>query len=360
MSKYILYPLRRLHGWLHDYPQCQRERYALKAPYLQKMKEYQKSKTPFVFLLLTPEHGNLGDHAIAYAETEILNKAGISYIEITGKQLYALKYYNLLGMMKGHLILINGGGNLGTLWMDAELLQREIIKKNPKSKILILPNTVYYAEDNWGHKELKKSIEIYNAHEKLTIYAREQTSYEFMKPIYKDVRLMPDMVMSLRPEIPTKERHGCLLCLRGDCEKTITEEQEQEIRLQAAALFGNDVADTDMISPGGVSVDQREKALQQKFAEFSGSKLVITDRLHGMIFCAITGTPCIVVDSKSPKVRGCYEWIKHLDYVRFADSPSQIALEYQQIPEGEHLFNNSRMLHYYDELAQVVKDYASN
>ena len=40
-----------------------------------------------VFLVFTPEHANLGDHAIAYAETKMFNRLGIHFFEITGHQL---------------------------------------------------------------------------------------------------------------------------------------------------------------------------------------------------------------------------------------------------------------------------------
>lgn len=356
MAKDILYPLRRLHGWFHDYPEYCRERNALRVPYIQKIKEYQKNNMPFVFLVMTPEHGNLGDHAIAFAETELLKRAGISFVEITGKQLYRLKSYKLLGIMNKYSVLMQGGGYLGTLWFSSEETLREILSKNQKSRIIMLPNTIFYEENGWGKEELKKSIDIYNAHKNLTIYAREKISYDFMTPIYRDVRLMPDMVMSLKPEIPNIDRHGCLLCLRGDCERTRTEEQEQKIHDQAAKLFGSDVTVTDMMVEGGIPVEQRETALQKKFMEFSGAELVITDRLHGMVFCAITGTPCVVVDSKSPKVRGCYEWIKHLDYIRFAGSSEDIVVQYQQIPPGPHHYDNSHLTHYYESLAKDIKN----
>ena len=356
MRKDILYPLRRLHGWLHEYPQYRRERNALKAPYIQKIKAFQKDNTPFAFLILTPEHGNLGDHAIAHVETELLHHVGLSWIEITGKQLEILKRYKLFGIMNGYPILINGGGNLGTLWIETEQVHRDTIQANPDSSIIILPNTIYYEKTEWGNEELRKSIKIYNRHKHLTIYAREKTSYDFMKDIYKDVRLMPDMVMALQPKIPPVDRHGCLLCLRKDCEKTRTEAQEAEIRRQAAALFGTDMADIDMVISGGIPIVRRAAALKERFAEFASARLVITDRLHGMVFCAITGTPCIVVDSKSPKVRGCYEWIRHLDYIRFADDASEIASVYAEIPDKQHIYDNSHLLPYYDELAKVVKE----
>ena len=44
----------------------------------------------------------------------------------------------------------------------------------------------------------------------------------------------------------------------------------------------------------------------------------VTDRLHGMIFSVVTGTPCIALDNVSGKVRGVHAWIEDLPTLRFA------------------------------------------
>ena len=347
MAKDILYPLRRLHGKLHDL----NEKIKLRKKYCAEFKKNPKT----VFLLLTPEHGNLGDHAIAKAETEFLKKLDINYIEITGDKLNKMKWANQLDVFNGFPILLQGGGYLGTLWYEAEVILRDLLTKNKKSNIFILPNTIFYEENEWGKEELQKSIKIYNKHKHLTIFAREQTSYDLMKSIYHDVRFVPDMVLSLKIDNNSHERKGCLLCLRSDCEKTLTKEQVLNIRLQAENLFGTDVTDTDMVVTGKVTVEQRDTALQAKFEEFSKSQLVITDRLHGMIFCAITGTPCIVVNSKSPKVKGCYEWIKHLEYIRFVENSNDIITEFQEISKKAYHYDNSHLIPYYQALAEDVQ-----
>lgn len=346
MSKDILYPMRQLHGFLHEAKVwCE-----LRRMYKKRFRENPRT----VFLLLTPEHGNLGDHAIAYAETSMLNSLGIDYIEITGRKLEEMKWRNQLGAMNGFPILVNGGGNLGTLWMDVEILQRELISKNPKSPIAILPNTIFYDNSDWGKEEFEKSVNLYNRHSKLALYAREKVSYELMRQAYRNVKLIPDMVLSLNQCGTDRERRGGLICLRNDCEKTRSAEQERTIRQQTEKLFGDAVCDTDMVVDGSIPVSQRAKALHDKFDHFSGAELVITDRLHGMIFCAITGTPCIVINSKSPKVRGCYEWIQNLDYIRFVDDVSQIAEEFQNIPKAEHLYEHSHLMPYYEELKEDI------
>lgn len=338
----ILYPLRRLHGAMYEAKLRQEKR----NQYKQQFKNHPKT----VFLVLTPEHGNMGDHAIAEAETELLRSIGCDYIEITGQQLYKMRKRKELNLMDGFPILINGGGNLGTLWMDVEQMERNVIEQNPRSKIFILPNTIYFEDSEWGKEELEKSKRIYNRHNNLYLYAREKESYLLMKDTFRHAKLIPDMVLYLNLCRGETERHGCLLCLRNDREKTRTEEQEKMVFQQAAELFGEAVEVTDMVVAGSVPPERREQMLEEKFDQFRHAELVITDRLHGMIFCAITGTPCVVVDSKSPKVRGCYEWIKDLDYIRFADAPSRIGEEYRKIPSEVHFYDNNRLMPYYEEL----------
>ena len=325
--------------WCHTVPPI----YATKLLYPQK-----------VFLVLTPEHGNMGDHAIAESEIRLLKQAGISFYEITEKKLQLLKRYHALNVLNGKCILVNGGGNLGTLWFWVEQLFRQIIENNPKSYIFCLPNTIYYEDSDWGWEELKQSREIYNAHKHLKLYAREKISYSIMKELYQDVSLVPDMVLSMDKSKEIFTRKGCLLCLRGDVERTRTDEQEEQIVRCAHDLFGENVSFTDMDIRCSVPLGSRQEALDQKYSEFKRAELVITDRLHGMIFSAITGTPCIVLDSKSPKLRGCYDWISQLKYIKFADSPLEIPALFQSIPDEIFYYDNRDLLPYYRQLQEDI------
>lgn len=337
---WILDTTRPFRAWLHEVFPLYRE-------YV--------SHANSVFLVLTPEHGNLGDHAIAKAIKEMLLRLDMHIVEIPTSKLLRLRELGWLKIMNRKRILINGGGNLGTLWFNIEQLQRDIIISNPQSTIFIMPNTICYEDSDWGRNEFIKSKDIYNSHPKLYLFAREKTSYRIMRSAYQNVTLMPDMVLSLNECINDRERKGCLLCLRSDRERIRSDEQERIIRHQAATLFGSAVCDTDMVAGHRILINQRESELQGKFAEFSGAELVITDRLHGMIFCAITGTPCIVIDSKSPKVRGCYEWIKDLDYIQFVDNVSEIAAAYYRIPKGKHIYDNTYLMPYFNELVESIK-----
>lgn len=341
--KDFFYPLRVIHGNIHEW------RVNILPLYIERLKNARA-----VYLVLTPEHGNLGDHAITQSEVEILHELKIPYIELTDKRIHDLETKNAVRVMNGRTILINGGGNLGTLWPDVEKMTREIIEKNPKSRIIILPNTIYYEDDENGHLELEKSIELYNKHRNLKIYAREESSFNLMKAIYRNVALAPDMVLRMNKCKKTVKRKGCILCLRSDREKTRTEEIEEVIHTQATELFGNNVSSLDMVVSHSIPVSERDEQLEKQYDAFRHSELVITDRLHGMVFCAITGTPCIVINSRSPKILGCYEWIKNLPYIQFCEDVSKIVSIFKSIPKQDWQYNNTYLLPLYETLKEDI------
>lgn len=346
MERDILYPIRKLHGWLFEARQARNTAKNLKAKLIQTEKNT-------AFFVLSPTHGNMGDHAIAEAVLKMLRELGVNYLEITTAQLLLLHRFGYLGALDEHLVLVNGGGNLGTLWPQVEKLFRRIIQKNPNASIICLPNTVYYEDSENGRRELERSKKIYNAHPRLKLYARERISYDFMKQIYRDVDLVPDMAFSLDHCIEEKRR-GCMLCLRTDREKIMTSTVEKKIVEQAEKLFGEHISWSDMYIGIGVPLEERMSVLERKYNEFSSVELVITDRLHGMIFATITGTPCIVVDSMSPKVRGCFEWIKDLDYIQFADDPQQISAIYHSIPQKKYMYDGTKLSFLYDSLKMYI------
>jgi pyruvyl transferase EpsI len=347
MQKGVLYPLRRLHGILNEERTERKNAEALCA-------ELRSTEKDTVFFVLTPTHGNLGDHAIMKATATMLDAHNIQYKEVTMAQLVLLKRFRKLDVMNSRPILVNGGGNLGMLWPKVESTFRALILSNPDSPILCLPNTIYYDNSANGLRSLEKSRRIYNQHAKLKLCARESVSYNFMKLRYKDVVLIPDMALSMNECDGAQTRRGCLLCLRQDVEKTRTEAEENEIREQARKLFGENVTDTDMSVGRPIPAKVRNDALEKKFDEFRHAELVITDRLHGMVFCAVTGTPCIVLNSKSPKVRGCYAWVKDLPYIQFADRAADVEDLYHKIPKKDFHYNNQKYAGYYEELMDYI------
>ena len=317
-------------------------------------KEHKKNPN-LVFVVYTPIHENLGDHAIALAQMKFLTDMGIQYTEISESELYKFKEFGLLKLFNKTKIFIIGGGNLGTLWFRVETMFRNIILAAPNADILIFPSTVYYEDSDFGRKEFENSKKIYNNHRSLTLYAREKISYETMKPAYNNVKLVPDMVFYLDKCRKNIDRNGAILCLRPDLEKTLTYAEENLIYNQIHQIFGDKITTTDMCIDHYISSLEREFELDKKFDQFRNAKLVVTDRLHCMIFCVITGTPCIVVNSKSPKVKGSFEWVKEFEYIKFAENLSDITDLYNSIPQKEFIYDKSKFIPLYETLKEDIR-----
>jgi len=76
---------------------------------------------------------------------------------------------------------------------------------------------------------------------------------------------------------------------------------------------------------GDVRLDDESAVaeLEDYWAACRQAQVMVTDRLHGMIFGIITGTPCVVLDSGTHKVAQFYrDWLTDLPGVEFLSVPS--------------------------------------
>lgn len=272
-------------------------------------------------LVNTPFHGNLGDQAIAIAECKWLKEHNIRFLEVPGELLDNGRYKKIYGYLRKKgikAIYFTGGGNLGSLWMDDETRFRETLESFPETKTFVFPQTVYFdLNTSQGENEFKNSKKIYSLNHHLVIAHRDNKSYDFMLdhfPIIK-ILLAPDCVLTLKgPYKEAQSRKEIMICIRNDKEKIVADAEFEKLlsylrnETKEEILFSN----TDLYRKIGSL--RRKTIVRKKLEEFSNVKLVITDRLHGMVFAAITGTPCIAFDNKSNKISGVYKWI-HNDNV---------------------------------------------
>ena len=147
---------------------------------------------------------------------------------------------------------------------------------------------------------------------------------ELMKKNYSNanIYLIPDIVLSWKPVLPTTNRSGALFCLRHDKESIFSAQSREDLLKKTKVIFPNTQI-SDTWAAQSVNMDSRYDYVMNKLKEFRSSQLVITDRLHGMIFAAITQTPCIVFGNYNHKVEFEYEWIKDCPYITFLKSTSE-------------------------------------
>ncbi len=285
--------------------------------------QFKKTQAPRNILLCCPAHNNIGDHAIAYAERRLLAKTGRPLLSFSGNMTELLSCLHEF-VTPEDIIFLHGGGNMGYLYRWEEQYRCDIISLLHRNRIILFPQTISYDDSPESRCFLKHTQTVYNRHRDLHLFARERTSFARMKQYYphNDVRLTPDIVLSIDDQDTAdfNQRSGILLCMRNDVEKVTSNAMQERIE-RAATSTGERITytDTTITDDSAISAERGEHLVLDKFAEFRKARLVITDRLHGMIFSAITGTPCIALNNSNGKVGMEYFWLQDLPYITFAE-----------------------------------------
>lgn len=285
-----------------------------------------KRKSQRFILFNTPVHANVGDHAIAdtikkYIKKEVSNDADI--IEINEEEYKKYRFVIKNEIKKEDTILITGGGFLGTLWSEnGEYNVRRIISDYPYNKIVVMPQTLYYEDSQLGREEIEKAKPIYNKHKKLTIFLREQYSYDRALKIISDksvIKLTPDIVLWNDEIYNQNDRNDIAICFKHNKESLVSYESVNSI-LKMKVLKSYKIDEISMYAEcDNIYKNERGKYINNKLQQIGRYRLVITDALHCMIFCALTGTPCVVFNNVSSKCKGTIKWLEHLDYIKFVD-----------------------------------------
>lgn len=276
------------------------------------------------WLIGTPDHRNLGDHAIAVATKMFLadHLKDFSVFEITEGEFYSGIKTMIKHSNAGDLIVLQGGGNLGNLYPYIEDMRRIVIDWFPKNQIILFPQTFNFTNNQRGDYEKKITIQKYNRHQSLCLFAREYTSYLIMKQLFREVYCVPDIVLYMNKKLIVKKsqkKNLVLCCFRNDKESLLTIDQKNKI-VHSILSAGYQCHNIDTIADEMVTKEKREGALDKLLTAFSDAMWIITDRLHGMIFSEIVQTPCVVFPSLDHKVMGVYQWIKNDPNIIFCES----------------------------------------
>lgn len=275
------------------------------------------------YLFLSPDYGNVGDIAIYFAQVELLQKfyKAENIISISVQDTYKYAKSIKRNITLNDAIYLVGGGNFGGLYPAADYGRLFILKYFKKYKIVSFPQTITEASN---YSFISKYIKAFSSCVNCYLFLREKKSYElacqyFSKTEIK-IYLVPDIVFSLKKTIPmNSERDSAIiLSLRKDKEGLLSEKDKTYIK-EKLKLLHFSFQEIDTIVDNYNSSD-KEKYFQYILKNYSQAKMVITDRLHGMIFAYITRTPCIVFDNNNGKIKNTYSlWLKDCKYICFAE-----------------------------------------
>lgn len=305
-----------------------------------------------------PDYGNLGDHAIALAQRKFIELK----IDAVPAMLYGPldRYWEALqqNVRPGDVLCLQGGGNMGTLYEIYENERLAVIDRFRENRIVAFPQTISYGESRYERRYMRHVAKVYNSHPDLHLVAREHMSFERMERLFPeaDVLITPDIVLSLPAfeDVNPTGREGLYLCLRTDKERRIGSDVVSALVKAAGDRFGPVFSTDTMHSDDYLSPREGEAAVRDKISELARARLVVTDRIHGMIFCALSGTPCIALDNSTGKVGMEYEWLKEVPYIRFAQSVEEaVSMLDEEIPRPGR-FPSGDFTPLFDPLAEVL------
>ncbi|WP_367990325.1 polysaccharide pyruvyl transferase family protein [Vibrio sp. NTOU-M3] len=278
-----------------------------------------KDKT--VAYLDIPLHFNVGDQLI-YAGTEAF------FLEhnINVKYRAFDENVDLKKVEVCDIILFHGGGNFGDIYPQHQRLRENVITKFPNKRIVILPQTIHFSNDN----EKSKSSGVFNSHPDLHIFVRDTRSLEIAKEFTQNACLMPDMAHSLHPLVDVTEVESLtpsslkiLNLRRVDVEKV-----DVKLNLNKPSFdWVNILTPWDYIHHKVIVWLQKYKFTHSRLNNswkihsdslvfrsvnyFSSFNTVYTDRLHGFILSYLLGKNIKLMDNSYGKNMGYYnQWIK--------------------------------------------------
>ena len=346
--------LRRIEYWLRKFEYQKR---------MKAIEEVGGVKRTFIFA--TPLHRNLGDHLITVAERRFLKNITCSntVFEIP-EEVYKMHKEKLQRIIKkDDLLIINGGGFIGNIWLGEQMLLEDVLKTFSENKVVIFPQTIFFDDSKPNYEERLTALKnCLTNHKNTILFVREENSYRYALNNFSDTKvlLVPDIALSyydVTPIASCATKKSICLCLRNDVENARDERKINSIS-NLAQKHGLRIVLSDTIAKSRVFERYREEYVQKKIQEFSAYNLVITDRLHGMIFAYLAGTHCLFLDNKTKKVSGVYnKWLRNCDSIRpfnEFNNDSDIEAFIERSLKNNFVSNAPIDMHYFDILRDEV------
>lgn len=328
----------------------------------QKLKDRVKQlrNKPIFWILSSPQHGNLGDQALKWGEIEFIRK----YFPGYNIKLIPLDDLEMVSTIqkfikKEDVVALHAGGNIGTLYPGIHEKQLQALQTLKDKKVIIFPQTFYFSNDSAGKKEIEHTYSRLKEINKLQIFVRDKQSFNLVKKEMPElnVSLKPDMALALRYENKF-ERHGAITLLRQDSEKTLTDKENDYILSTLEKEFTQIKASDMHLYYDGLTEEESRVKVRKQLYTLAHAELGVTDRLHGMLFCAITQTPCVVVKSKSYKIQGVYEWIKQNPYIELINNLEDLPAAISKLKlMKNNKFDTANIDKQFNEMATIIKDY---
>lgn len=276
----------------------------------------ENQEKPTIYLFFVACGTNMGDHAIVRAETDFIKQCLGDDTPIV--EIKVSETEDAIGKLKkkikeSDLIIFSGGGYLGDEYVEVFSPLIRIMRLFKNHRMLVFPQTVFFKNakcQSYFMKLCKKC-------KKITIFVRERESEAIFLKNDISVLVVPDIVLSEKVR-EHKEYDNILLCMRRDVERALSTAVEESI-IKQLQIQQKQIVITDTVLKDVFDIRERFAKLEEMWENFSRASLIVTDRIHGMVFAYLTKTPCIALGNYNHKVRAEYKWLEECNYIRYVD-----------------------------------------
>ncbi len=278
-----------------------------------------------------PYHPNVGDSLIFVGARAALQSLGVRICQMCAPHEYDADGVRALSPRSAP-ILINGGGNFGTLWPHHHALRLRVLRDFPDRRIVQLPQSIHFG----GADDVNPTVEAIRRHGHFELMVRDEPSESFARLRFPcPVRLVPDCAFWAPVEAPCAAG-GIVGILRSDSE--IGDATAATAADRAEQLRKHGIPVTDWLTPSRAEesvmhFDQMRSwrlarwprlsnlakgVLWRRMARAAVARgtgliaqggVVITDRLHVMILSLMTGRRVVYLENSYGKlgaVRACW------------------------------------------------------
>ena len=291
------------------------------------------SKESRIIYILTPTASlkNLGDHAQVIAIRSWFSQHFPQHhvVEVNKNEAIYGQWMLKRSVKEGDLIFLHSGGNLGDRGVWSERGRRLVINNFRTNKIVSLPQTIFFSDSAQGYRERAESQKIYNAHPLLTIMSRDQKSHAIARELFHNANhlLVPDFVNLLSLKFfgldDRQPRVGSTLAI-------IRNDQESAFQGRGGGVIKNLVSGKVSITDTQTKLPLPSFARKFMVARFvrsiQGFEVVVTDRLHGLIFSILANRPTVVLGTRDHKLEASFEWFD-------ANSAALFSRDVDEVPE---------------------------
>lgn len=284
---------------------------------------------PFA-LLDFPNHRNCGDSAIWLGERVMLRRRGARIAYTCWTQNYSERV--LRTTMPRGTVLLNGGGNFGSLWPIHHDLRLQVLETLRDYKVVQLPQSLHF--DPSDRETFDRTARAVARHPDFTLLVRDRNSLAIGERLGARTILCPDAAHYLDLPRLAAPRLDCFVLARQDKEATCSLAREDLAEL-CTSVERADWLDEPSMPPllqrlevpmfrGAFHrprVWQRlfqplqlryfdalaEQRVRRGAALLCRGRIVLTDRLHAHILSSLMGIPDVVLDNSYGKVH---------DYIR--------------------------------------------